>query len=186
MLDKNEIKEIEEKAKKIIRKFASENPCGEGRITLLTRRYVMLSTDYFPFDLTKDLEDIFGAAGDTLLFKGGKSVGMDLYKHYHDLADKYGVNTWNLISAVGYYFGWGLGRIVERNDEGAYRIRVYDSFEADSFIQRNGGAKKPVCHFIRGVLSGLVESVEGREYTVKEVKCAAMGDEYCEFLFEPK
>ena len=185
MLDKREIKEIDDNARKIIRKFAPENPCGEGRITLLKRRYVMLSTDYFPFDLTKDLEEIFGVAGDTLLFKGGKSVGTDIYERYHDLAEKYNVDIRDLISAVGYYFGWGTGKVVERKD-GVYKIHMYDSFEADSFIKRNGGAKKPVCHFLRGVINGLIESIEKREYKSKETKCAAMGDEYCEFIFEPK
>ena len=180
-----EIKEFADMAKKIIRKMTSENPCGEGRITLLNRRYVMLSTDYFPFDLTKDLEEIFGVAGDTLLFKGGKRIGKDLYEHYSPLAEKYDLDIRDLISAVGYYFGWGIGRVVER-EEGVYKIHMYDSFEADSFIKRNGGAKKPVCHFLRGVISGLIESIEKREYRSKEVKCAAMGDEYCEFVFEPR
>ncbi len=177
---------IEKKAIEIMEKLADTNPCGSGEITLLNRRYVLLSTDYFPFEITKDLEEIFGAAGDAVLYKGGEKVGRDLYMHYIDVAREYGIDIWDIISAVGWYFGWGIGDVIERgHDGGKYVIRVYSSFEADSFIKRGAKVSKPVCHFMRGVLNGIVESVEVKKYNAEETKCRAKGDEFCEFVFNP-
>lgn len=182
----NDKKEIEERILKIIRKFADKNPCGEGQIRLINRRYVLLSTDYFPFDLTKDLEEMFNAAGDAVLYRGGEKIGKELYEHYLLIARKYGIDIWDVISAVGWYFGWGTGEVVERGEKnGKYRIKVYDSFEADSFIRRVERTEKPVCHFMKGVLNGIVEGVEGRKYRSEEKMCKAMGGEYCEFVLQP-
>ncbi len=179
--------ELQDKIKEIIKKLADRNPCGEGKINLLNRRYVLMSTDYFPYDLTRDLEEIFNAAGDTILYKGGKRIGRDLYEHYIHIARKHGIDIWDVIEAVGWYFGWGTGEVVERGEnDGVYRIIVYDSFESESFLSREGKSESHVCHFMRGVLTGIVEGVEGKEYHGKEVKCKATGDEYCEFVIEHK
>ncbi len=182
-LNKNE---VVNKIKRTLELFQAKNPCGGGKITLIDRRYVMLSTDYFPFDITRDLEELFNAAGDTLLYKGGERIGKDLYAHYLPMARTYGVDIWDIISAVGWFFGWGTGTVIESGEnDGRYRVRVYDSFEADSFLKRAGNTEKPVCHFMRGVLNGIVESIEGRKYSSKEDKCLAKGDGFCEFVFEP-
>lgn len=181
-----EEKEIEEKARDLMKKITSKNPCGSGEIDLMGRRYVLLSTEYFPYELTKDLEEIFGTAGDAVLYKGGERVGRDLYGHYIHLAREYGIDIWDIISAVGWYFGWGLGEVIERgHNNGKYVIRVYNSFESESFIDREKKVKKPVCHFMKGVLNGIVESIEVVKYKAEETKCRAKGDEYCEFVFTP-
>ncbi len=179
--------EIAKRIEEIVRKLANRNPCGEGKIKLMNRRYVLMSTDYFPYDLLKDLEEIFNAAGDTLLYQGGIKVGRDLYNHYINVAREHGIDLWDVISAVGWYFGWGTGEVVERGErDGVYRMVVYDSFEAESFLAREGRGDKSVCHFMRGVLTGLVEGVEGRDYVGHETRCRAKGDEYCEFVIEPR
>lgn len=40
----------------------------------------------------------------------------------------------------------------------------------------------PVCHIERGVLTGFIECVTQKSCNGREVKCQAMGDEYCEFV----
>ena len=54
-------------------------------------------------------------------------------------------------------------------------IRLHGNFECTPFI---GTRDRPVSHLIRGALAG-------REFRVREVKCIAKGDEYCEFIIEP-
>lgn len=39
----------------------------------------------------------------------------------------------------------------------------------------------PVCHFDAGFLSGFLSAFTGRQFNVREVRCNANGDEYCEF-----
>ncbi len=178
---------MEEKIKEVLGKITShENPCGGGVIKLMDRRYVLLSTDYFSYDLTKDLEELFNAAGDAVLYKGGEKIGRDLYEYYAPMAKEQGLDVFDIISAVGWYYGWATGEVVERGErDGVYRMILYDSFEAESFLRREGVGTRPVCHFLKGVLKGLVEAHTGMKYTSSEVKCAAKGDEYCEFVYKP-
>ncbi len=73
----------------------------------------------------------------------------------------------------------------ERIKEGEnHRMILYDSFEAESYIKNEGKSDKPVCHFMRGVLAGIVEEAEESKYEGKELKCMAQGYNYCEFLIE--
>ena len=54
-------------------------------------------------------------------------------------------------------------------------MRLHGNFECTPFI---GTRDRPVSHLIRGALAG-------KEFRVREVKCIAKGDEYCEFIIEP-
>lgn len=40
--------------------------------------------------------------------------------------------------------------------------------------------------YIRGILKGVVESVWEKEVEIKETKCIALGDRYCEFVIKAK
>ncbi len=175
-------KEIEERARKIIDKITKEESCGDGKIYRVGRRYIFLSTDYFPYDFTRDLEELFGIAGDAILYKGGYKVGGDLAKYYRKIAEEKNLDIYDIMSSVSWYFGWGIGAIVEKDKK--YKVIVYESFEADSYINREGKTKKPVCHFFRGVIAGIISEVEGEKHKAVEKKCRAMGDEYCEFEVE--
>ena len=55
-------------------------------------------------------------------------------------------------------------------------VRVYGSFEAEG--RRKG---RPICHVTRGILTGFFEEALGRKVKASELKCAAMGNEFCEF-----
>ncbi len=175
-------KEIEKKARKIIDKITKEEYCGDGKIYRVGRRYIFLSTDYFPYDFTRDLEELFGVAGDAILYKGGYKVGGDLVKYYRNIAEEKNLDIYDIMSSVGWYFGWCIGILIEKGEK--YKVIVYDSFEAESYLKREGKTEKPVCHFLRGVLAGIISEVNGEKYKAVEKKCKAMGDEYCEFEVE--
>ncbi len=180
-------KSVETQIKEVLRKITDkENPCGGGRIMLMGRRYVLLSTEYFTYDLTKDLEELFNAAGDAVLYKGGEKIGRDLYEYYAPIAEEKGIDVFDIISAVGWYYGWATGEVVEKGENsGKYRMILYNSFEAESFLQREGKTDHAVCHFLKGVLKGIVEAHTGHRYTSSETKCTAKGDPYCEFVYKP-
>ena len=61
-------------------------------------------------------------------------------------------------------------------------IRLYGNFECTPF---KGKRDRPMSHLIRGGLAGVFREAYGREFMVREVKCIAKGDEYCEFVIEP-
>ena len=61
-------------------------------------------------------------------------------------------------------------------------MRLHGNFECTPFI---GKKDRPVSHLIRGGLAGVFKEAYGRDFRVREVKCIAKGDEYCEFIIEP-
>ncbi len=40
---------------------------------------------------------------------------------------------------------------------------------------------KPASNFVRGLLAGFFKKLLGKEVVVKETKCIALGDPYCQF-----
>ncbi len=69
-------------------------------------------------------------------------------------------------------------------DNHHYIARIRNTFVA-AYYRNNGiKAKEPVCHFIAGVVGGVVSELVGEEIVVRETKCEAMGDDYCEFVGE--
>ena len=42
-------------------------------------------------------------------------------------------------------------------------------------------SNKPVCNYIAGLLSGVLESIYGKKFIVKEIKCMAQGCDACYF-----
>lgn len=81
-------------------------------------------------------------------------------------------------------FGWGVPEVVEINLlKPRIRLRFYDLFESAGVREKSG---EPFCHFFRGYLAGLFSKFLRKEVTVREIKCVARGDAYCEFIIEGK
>jgi len=75
--------------------------------------------------------------------------------------------------------GFGEVRSIELA-RGRIRITVKDSFEA-----RGRRAEGPVCHFVAGMLSAIVEDIFGiRTGPLVEESCAATGNDFCTFSAE--
>ena len=62
-------------------------------------------------------------------------------------------------------------------EKGEVAIKVYDSSECELFK----GSKKCESHLIRGMLAGWFSQLFRKEVKVREVKCIAKGDSYCQF-----
>ena len=72
--------------------------------------------------------------------------------------------------------GFGKAELVELRD-GEALVRMHEN--ATTEVIR--GVGQPVCHIERGMIAGAFEAVTGRRVIVKEVRCRAKGDPYCEF-----
>ncbi len=72
--------------------------------------------------------------------------------------------------------GWGKFSIEENDDELVVRVRT-------SFIARGyGSSDTGVCHFLRGYNAGMAEVLKKKAVDAEEEKCAAKGDDCCEFV----
>ncbi|WP_017727751.1 XylR N-terminal domain-containing protein [Halalkalibacterium ligniniphilum] len=57
-----------------------------------------------------------------------------------------------------------------------------NSYEAQEYIKQFGHSIHPVCHNLIGYASGYLSTILGEKVIVKEVKCLAMGHDYCECI----
>jgi len=74
--------------------------------------------------------------------------------------------------------GWGIIEFGEINyKEGRTNVKIRQHVVPESL----GKSNRPVCHDIRGYLTGIFSEYFGRKISATEVKCMATGDEYCEF-----
>ena len=72
--------------------------------------------------------------------------------------------------------GWGRIEVVEFDfAKKSARVRWTNGVDV-----RNSKGKTPVCHFVRGLLTGATEALVGKPRESLEVSCQGKGDEFCE------
>ncbi|RLG75354.1 MAG: hypothetical protein DRO23_04285 [Thermoprotei archaeon] len=133
-----------------------------------------------------------------------------LKKAVSDLREKWGIAASVFLYHVGYHIGETLGNMFKEKSFGyeeilkasleylkylnlfkdysikffslinnAASIKIYDSFECE-----NVKSDKPVSHFLRGILGGILFTIFRKEITVYETKCIAKGDKFCEYTIK--
>jgi len=170
-------------AEVIVRRFGDIAINGTTYTTLfLGKRIVMLDVDDVGA-MFNWLDKTFGSGGHAILFDMGKAAGRESAKK---LRESYGLKGCNLIEAflaLHIAAGWFGYEVVECDEEKLrFVIRLHGNFECTPFI---GKRNRPMSHLIRGGLAGVFREAYGRDFRVREVKCIAKGDEYCEFIIEP-
>jgi predicted hydrocarbon binding protein len=132
--------------------------------------------------LTNRLEKILTPSGLTALhYDAGKNVGEHAAVRLKEI---YELDNEELIQAfvqAQKAIGWAImdfQQIDFSNSSG--RVLVKDSFEAAAF----GKKKYNVCDWTRGTIAGFMSVVFGKPVEVGEVKCAANGNQRCEFIIQ--
>ncbi len=146
----------------------------------LHNRVLLFRAEHVHFVMDR-MEKILTPAGAAVLFfnmglENGRALRrfMDTMAWSRDLSfeEKLWVLKHHLKSV-----GMGVVEFLNIDLEAGYAsVRVYGSFEAD-------GRKKgrPICHVTRGLFVGFFEEVLGKKAKATESKCAAMGNDFCEF-----
>lgn len=128
-----------------------------------------------------------------LLLNFEKSIDYDTYrKIVMELGKDFGAKNVRIVesefnfkedrllhSTLMYVGARGYGRVLKIEgslESGALKIRVHSSL-----AELWGKSNKPVDILIEGGLLGAVQEITGKIWTSKEVRCIAMGDDYCEF-----
>ncbi|HLB72228.1 MAG TPA: V4R domain-containing protein [Candidatus Methanoperedens sp.] len=152
---------------------------SKGEFSVIKVPAVIVSVETF-VHLQKDAEKILGADGAAVLFyEAGKNAGerwINRFRNGWDLKDQ------KFIEAVqNFYADLGWGRfIVEEDNTNELVIRVENSFIARGYER----SEVAVCHFLRGYNAGLAEVLKGKGIDAEETKCAAKGDDCCEFVMK--
>jgi len=171
-----EIKVIEPKVKGFIADTVS-NPLkiGESRAILLRD----IGTKGFVVDLRKRL----GSAAEAILYYLGFEAGLEFGKSHKQIGKKLGiqdnVQIFKDISASMFIcVGYGIMEVIRLEENPPKgRIRVYNCFECEL----GKGSGKPYSHLVRGMTAGVLTKLFGKTVAVREVKCIAKGDSYCEY-----
>jgi len=138
---------------------------------LLIRPEVLIT---FQKEVEKELGD---KAGHILFLSGfqGGSLSSKKYREVFHLSDE---EILRFMIEMGPQIGWGrfdLERFDPKNK--SLSVKVYHS----PFAEAYGVSQKPVCHFIRGVLSGMVSVIFEKECEITEIQCVAKGNPFCKF-----
>ncbi|KXA99094.1 hypothetical protein AKJ47_02480 [candidate division MSBL1 archaeon SCGC-AAA261G05] len=133
-------------------------------------------------DLRKRLEDQYTrSVAATILFEVGQYCGE---RSASRLAEEEGVEGRELLSAIKNHKegeGWAeLDFETVDLDRGRGRIVAADCFEAKGYEE----STEPICHFLRGYLSGALSHVTGSELVLEEEQCIAAGDRTCQFVLK--
>lgn len=152
---------------------------SRGEFSVIEVPSVIVSIETF-VHLQKDAEKILGIDGAAVLFyEAGKNAGERWINRF---SRDWGLKNEKFIEAVQNFYaelGWGRFNIDDSN-ENELTIRVENSFIARGY----GSSKVEVCHFLRGYNAGLAEVLKCKTIDAEEVRCAAKGDDCCEFVMK--
>jgi len=140
-------------------------------------RYLLIRPEVL-VNLQKGIEKELFKKAHTLLFQSGFQGGSLSGKRYREVFHLSDHEILQFMIDMGTQIGWGrfqLERFDPRNE--VLEVSVHHS----PFAEAYGVSKTPVCHFIRGVLSGLASVIMNQEREVDETLCLAKGDPYCLF-----
>lgn len=152
---------------------------SKGKFSVIGIPAIIVSIETF-VNLQKDAEKILGIDGAGVIFyEAGKNANKRWINWFNEL---WGLKDNKFIEALqNHYAELGFGTFaVEENNENELVVRVENSFIARGY----GNSEIPVCHFLRGYFAGLAEVQKGSEIDAEEIKCAAKGDDCCEFVMK--
>ncbi len=176
------------KAKKIMETLTDEPPFSDrGVIKRLKHRFVVMSTEYFTAGLMKDIVEFAGEeAAAAILYRGGYHSGKAIFRRYKELTGNDNMAI-DLCTASAWYFGWGIVtiKVEKREHELIGHARIYKSFEAASYKNTQEFKNEKKCHFLRGVITGIMAEYAGKPYKGEEIMCTGEGAPYCEFVLMP-
>jgi len=136
------------------------------------------------------------ALTEEMLREGWRRIGPDFaailyYAYFHGALNLYREyfqqiprkeDRINLVKELFRLLGYGIAEVLKVTETEA-RVRIYNSFECQA-LKNAGEARGGI---IRGMIAGWAAGYWNAEYgeiTIREVKCIAKGDPYCEYIIK--
>ena len=168
--------------------YTDEEPLGDelARLVRFKQNWVVFAQKYFPYRFLSEIAEMVGEdmAGECL-YKFGYGCGRDIGRRYLTiLGSKNEPQSLENVFKSTIFFAWGVSEVPEESEEKAI-LRVYNSFEAKSYLYNEEKSSRPICYFFKGVAAGIFSVAYNKEAEAVERKCLAMGDKYCEFIIAP-
>jgi predicted hydrocarbon binding protein len=154
---------------------------------------------FMPVDVMLKMQDMVAGAGgkeksEEILFLAGKYQTLTgspkYFREKNELKTMFrkGDPAIEMGREVLKFAGWGDNRFEEITEDGGRVIlKTVTSPIASEYLKSKGKSREPVCHYLRGVLAGVVESIFKDEYIARETSCRACGlSSECIFEFVKK
>lgn len=167
-----------------------------GNVTVKERTVVFIPAEILIF-LHDEMAKGHGAgAADKLMFRAGKHqtvTGSTKYfmekkelRRIFTRVPETGDPSLEMGREILKFAGWGDTRIKSIGRKGDEIILMTENSPiAKEYLKKNGKSKKPVCHYLAGILEGVIESVYDGEFKTVEKACSATGKTDC-CIFEFK
>ena len=159
--------------------FARQISFEEGRILLLGRPVMIAPVETFAF-LVKTLREEMGQKkADEMIYNAMKKTGIQymggIKKGFS--MSKLDMIKWSVNSIT--LAGWGKVTVISADaQKNTFNLRVDDS----AVLKELGKSSEPTDIILAGYFAGGGTAIFEKDVNVKEVKCRAMGDAYCEFI----
>jgi predicted hydrocarbon binding protein len=126
----------------------------------------------------KAIEKELGGKSNEILFESGFAGGVLSSKRYREVFSFSDEEVVRFMMNMGSQIGWGRFEL-EKFDPNQKRlfVKVFHS----PFAEAYGNSSSEVCHFIRGVLTGMASSIFQKNLISKEISCFSKGDLFCRF-----
>lgn len=161
---------------------------AENNIILLSGALASLHCHHYNCGLLRAMEEIKAFDGQELFRKIAEEQFYYKYKQYLIEHPDLKADREKLIAASEMYSIFGFGKIdlSTLSFQGGVVVSS-SSYFVTSWFAKYGRRKTPVCHFTRGFLAGILDSVYDKPlgyYAVEEVSCMVTGEEECKFVVE--
>ena len=142
-------------------------------------------------EVTADILTVRGADAvfNAVARRGGRAVALQVMKNYNWTEIDAAMSSMDSsLSATFPLFGWGNVQVITNKDENGmylFYARCDNTFES-----HNRTADSPVCvlfqRYLEGIADVLFTELSDSSCESREVKCRAVGDEYCAFAIKEK
>lgn len=125
------------------------------------------------------LWNVFGPGAGTILWEMGRAAGDFEAKRVRERLRLNQVDALKYLLADKRASGWYIGQIEEVATSPVKLIaKVEHSIECE---HRSSKHREPMGFFLKGYLNGYISFILEKELKIKELKCRAKGDSFCEF-----
>lgn len=140
-------------------------------------RYLLIRPETL-ITFQKAVERELGVKANQILFESGFAGGVLSSKRYREVFSISEEEAVRFMMNMGSQIGWGRFELEKFDpDQKRLIVRVFHS----PFAEAYGNSSSGVCHFIRGVITGVASTVFQKTLISKESSCLSKGDLFCRF-----
>ena len=154
-------------------------PPFQIRLNVLEKGVIVQKKSWLK-EVNRAIVEEFGSGAEALMFHIGFQAGCRVADRWREASGLSGKELIVLGFETVRVFNWISDyKIVKLN---LYRpeivFRVWDLMDCSPF---KGQMKEPTSHYFRGIVSGYISRITGKQVVFVETRCIAKGDPYCEF-----